>query len=160
MQHNIIICFISKYFCFLKITLTALHKNFVLHIFADSLSPPLKPLRAYINTHNSTHKHTFTVVCAILYWTTHKLCSCLGWEVTASFELFKEGGHGNRGEEENDRPEEDVRNVWTVMTTASAQKLTPVLHTALRRNTAHNNHICFWWRTQINTNSHIIYGLV
>jgi len=37
------------------------------------------------------------------------------------------------------------------MATGFAQKLTPVLHTALRHKISHNNHIYFWWRTQTNT---------
>lgn len=55
----------------------------------------------------------------------------LCWEVSAGFELLQSGGERHCGEEQDDRPEEDVWNVRAMMATGSPNKLAMKLFTFL-----------------------------
>ncbi len=61
-------------------------------------------------------------------------------KVIAELELLKEGGHEDGGKEENDTPEEDVRNVGSFRTARAAHKLPTLFNTILQ---VENTYVCF-----------------
>lgn len=62
-------------------------------------------------------------------WIIMYLC----WKVIAELEVLEEGGHDDGGEEENDTPEEDVRNIGPLGAAGAAHKLPAVLNTVLKQ---------------------------
>ncbi len=54
-------------------------------------------------------------------------------KVIAELELLEEGGHEDGGKEENDTPEEDIRNVGSIRATGAAHKLPSVFNTVLQQ---------------------------
>lgn len=52
-------------------------------------------------------------------------------KVIAELELLEECGHEDGGEEENDTPEEDIRNVRSVRATGASHKLPLLFNTVL-----------------------------
>lgn len=56
----------------------------------------------------------------------------LSGEVAPGLELFEKRGQKKSGEEEDDGPEEDVRDVWTEVSTGRAHKDTAELYTLLK----------------------------
>lgn len=54
-------------------------------------------------------------------------------KVIAELEFLEEGGHEDGGKEENDTPEEDVRNVGTMGATGAAHKLPTLFNTILQQ---------------------------
>lgn len=54
-------------------------------------------------------------------------------EVIAELEFLEQGGHKDGGEEENDTPEEDIRNIGSMRATGAANKLPLLLYTVLQQ---------------------------
>lgn len=57
----------------------------------------------------------------------------LSWEVSAGLEALEESRHGDGGEEENDGPEENIRDVGTMGTTGLPYKHTSLLYALLSK---------------------------
>lgn len=57
----------------------------------------------------------------------------LSGKVTAELELLEEGRHDDSREEENDTPEEDIRNVGTMRAAGAAHKFSLVFNTVLQQ---------------------------
>lgn len=53
-------------------------------------------------------------------------------KVVTELETLEKGRHDNRGEEKNDTPEEDIRDVGTIGATCAADKLPALFNTVLR----------------------------
>lgn len=53
-------------------------------------------------------------------------------KVITEFEILKEGRHDDGGKEENDTPEEDIRNVGSMRAAGAAHKLPALFNTILK----------------------------
>lgn len=54
-------------------------------------------------------------------------------KVIAELELLEEGGHEDGRKEEDDTPEEDIRNIGSVRATCTAHKLPLLFNTVLQQ---------------------------
>lgn len=75
------------------------------------------PVRLLKNTLHSRKSATQSI-CQVCVSQTH-----LGRKVSPGLELFEDGGQEERGEKEDDRPEEDVRDEGATTAAGRANKL-------------------------------------
>lgn len=54
-------------------------------------------------------------------------------KVIAELELLEQGGHEDGGKEENDTPEEDIRNIGSMRATGTPNKLPLLFNTVLQQ---------------------------
>lgn len=109
----------------------------------------------YLNTrgHHSTllhsqwfvnhlwHPHTWITLLLYDYFYTAYEELYLCRKVVTELEFLEEGRHDDGGEEENDTPEEDIRNVRPFGATGAAHKLPALLNTILQHQVEGNQSI-------------------